>query len=314
MGTVGYTRPLPLPPVLLLSGRKPGYGLSNVGGCSFCMVSCTHGHVAGQGGSEQGMHIRPTLQQRVACVLTAHFCLWPCLHTTAVRAAGHDPTTYNEQAQYRYSAPGYSSNTGHFTQMPTTNNVAYSVTSSASPDHMCQGACRDVWRDTKQLGCATAKSKCTSQTIYVCRQAGRRCSRPPNAWPARPSAWHQPVTALTAWPGSCTEDISSQFVASVVGWYWLRRSSWPWHAGLSVHSDLCKAHQQCRARPVFPSRQLAGGYQLPDQCSSSCVLKWLQACCRLACIVHGCVDMSPTVCQAQLDGIGEKLVLWTQRW
>ncbi|KAL6761458.1 putative SCP-like extracellular protein [Haematococcus lacustris] len=57
---------------------------------------------------------------------------------------------YNEQAQYRYSAPGYSSNTGHFTQM--------------------------VWRDTKQLGCATAKSKCTSQTIYVCRYT------PPGNW------------------------------------------------------------------------------------------------------------------------------------
>ncbi|KAL6761456.1 CAP domain-containing protein [Haematococcus lacustris] len=64
-------------------------------------------------------------------------------------ASGHRSWTevargwYNEVRQYNYGAPGFGMSTGHFTQM--------------------------VWKGTTQLGCASAMSKCSSRTIYVCR-------------------------------------------------------------------------------------------------------------------------------------------------
>ena len=48
---------------------------------------------------------------------------------------------YDEISQYNFSAPGYISGAGHFTQL--------------------------VWRDTRELGCASAV--CGSQTFWVCR-------------------------------------------------------------------------------------------------------------------------------------------------
>jgi|307.fasta_scaffold360476_1 hypothetical protein len=48
---------------------------------------------------------------------------------------------YNEIRQYNFSAPGFSSATGHFTQM--------------------------VWRSSTQLGCAMAN--CSGETLWVCR-------------------------------------------------------------------------------------------------------------------------------------------------
>jgi hypothetical protein len=48
---------------------------------------------------------------------------------------------YGEGSQYNYSAPGFSSATGHFTQM--------------------------VWKGSTQLGCAMAN--CSGETLWVCR-------------------------------------------------------------------------------------------------------------------------------------------------
>ncbi|KAL6764622.1 CAP domain-containing protein [Haematococcus lacustris] len=50
---------------------------------------------------------------------------------------------YNQQGVYNYSAPGFSQQSGGFTQM--------------------------VWKGTTRLGCASAPSRCGSQTVYVCR-------------------------------------------------------------------------------------------------------------------------------------------------
>ncbi|KAL6762814.1 CAP domain-containing protein [Haematococcus lacustris] len=57
---------------------------------------------------------------------------------------------YNEQALYSYTVPRYSRSTGHFTQM--------------------------VWKDTTQVGCASAVSRCNARTVFVCRYS------PPGNW------------------------------------------------------------------------------------------------------------------------------------
>ncbi|KAL6765489.1 CAP domain-containing protein [Haematococcus lacustris] len=70
---------------------------------------------------------------------------------------------YNQVAQYNFGTPVVGRSTSQFTQM--------------------------VWKGTRQLGCASARSQCNSKTIYVCRYfpAGNvQGSYRANVFPATP--------------------------------------------------------------------------------------------------------------------------------
>ncbi|GFH11323.1 SCP domain-containing protein [Haematococcus lacustris] len=99
---------------------------------------------------------------------------------------------YNEQALYSYTLARYSRSTGHFTQM--------------------------VWKDTTQVGCASAVSRCNARTVLPTWQlAGSRQFQGQRPTPGALNRWPCMGGVHGNLDGTCHERIQAHAMI-VVSW------------------------------------------------------------------------------------------------